>query len=76
MGKTVVTNIHTKARKMVLPRATLLNTLKMGRDILGAEYRKVTKADMINQGQKWKSLTRKKTDPASPMRKRMIYTKR
>jgi len=51
MGRTVVTNIQIKARKIVFPIATFRNARKKGWGILGAEYRKVATAAISSQGQ-------------------------
>jgi hypothetical protein len=50
-GSTVVTYIHTRARKTVFPLAIFNNQLKAGWGILGAEYKKVIKAENKSQCQ-------------------------
>lgn len=71
-GKIVVAYIHTKARKMVLPIATLRRMRKYFRGTFGAEYKKVIMADTQSHNQCSASVMKKKTDPVRPIKNRNI----
>ena len=51
IGNIDVTYVQTSVKKMVFPMATFLNALNKGWAILGAEYKKVIKAQTANQYQ-------------------------
>jgi len=50
-GNIAVTYVHTRERKIVFPIAIFRNALNQGWGILGAEYRKVIRAEAANQYQ-------------------------
>ena len=50
-GSIAVTYVHTNVRKIVFPIAIFLSALNNGWGILGAEYRKVIRADAASQYQ-------------------------
>jgi hypothetical protein len=66
-GSKVVTCIQEKARKIVFPIATFLRCEKMGWEILGAEYKKVTKAVIPSQNQCSIKSNVKMPEPISPI---------
>ena len=72
MGRIVVAYIHTKARKIVLPMAIFRKARKCLLGIFGAEYKNVIIADKQSQNQCVYRAIKKKTDPATPIIKRMI----
>jgi len=67
-GSTAVTYVHTSARKIVLPIATLRKLLNQGCGIFGAEYKNVIMADRPSQYQWGSSKKKKKTEPELPMK--------
>ena|SRR5579871_693339 len=68
IGKTVVTYIHTKDKKIVFPIAILFNSLKKSCGSFGAEYKKVSNAEKEIASQCCLILKKKIIDPASPMK--------
>ena len=70
MGRSVVANVHTKARKRVLPMATFFNFAKNGSGIFGAEYRKVTNETNNRASQCCRMGKKQMAVPVSPIKYR------
>ena len=66
-----MTWVHEKARKIVFPTATFRKCVNTGKGILGAEYKKVTNAVMINQNHSWINKMEKIAEPMRPIKNKI-----
>ena len=72
-GNVAVTYVHTRERKIVFPIAIFLNALNQGWGILGAEYRKVIRAEAANQYQCGSSRKKNMPEPVRPIKNKMRW---